>query len=192
MAIFFKSCFAMSVCALLAACGANSDNADAREKKAKPVAQKIVPPKAAPAKASGSIAKSASFNPCILSAAELSEAVGWQVAEGKPSTESWQQYSIADCKYDGVGDGSAVVINFNWLDPAYLEATKASMASFDAGYMEKIPSDPDDAYMQYQEGMNSAALHYVHLNMMVEIRTIKWRGSRADIKRKLLALKRIP
>ncbi|APG62688.1 hypothetical protein LPB140_07665 [Sphingorhabdus lutea] len=179
---------------LLASCGGGEDEAIAKSKNTKSQPAVAHKQNAISNKniSNNMVDKSKDFNPCILSVEEVSKATGWSSSAGKANISGWQSYGTADCKYEEKNGLGTFYVNFTWVDPQYLEQTKASMHQFDAGMVEKIEGDEDGAFMQYQKGLNSGALHYTRANIIVEIRPTYWKASKTELKEKLLALRRVP
>ncbi len=127
---------------------------------------------------------------CIFTPEEVTAAMGFAVEAGKPELEYASNGMVA-CTYKG--KDTDLRVNMIWTDPVYYAQTRANPTMMRAGEMEKLPGDPDIAYMQYQEGGIGGALHYLRRNIMVEVRPMSWMGtSNEEMKAKLLKLPRRP
>lgn len=127
---------------------------------------------------------------CIFTPEEVNAAMGFAVEAGKPELE-YASSGMAGCVYKGKDNDLRV--NMIWTDPAYYAQTRANPTMMRAGKLEKLPGDPDVAFMQYQDGSIGGALHYLRRNIMVEVRPMSWMDSSNEtMKAKLLKLPRRP
>ena len=126
---------------------------------------------------------------CIFTPEEVTAAMGFAVEAGKPELE-YASSGMAGCVYKGKDNDLRV--NMIWTDPVYYAQTRANPTMMRAGKLEKLPGDPDVAFMQYQ-GELGGALHYLRRNIMVEVRPMSWMDSSNEaMKAKLLKLPRRP
>lgn len=127
---------------------------------------------------------------CIFTPEEVTAAMGFAVEAGKPELE-YASSGMAGCVYKGKDNDLRV--NMIWTDPAYYAQTRANPTMMRAGKLERLPGDPDVAFMQYQDAGIGGALHYLRRNIMVEVRPMSWMAtSNEAMKAKLLKLPRRP
>lgn len=127
---------------------------------------------------------------CIFTPEEVSGAMGFAVEAGQPQLEYADNGMVA-CIYKG--KDKDLRVNMIWTDPVYYAQTRANPTMMRAGKLEKLPGDPDAAFMQYQDGGIGGALYYLRRNIIVEVRPMSWMGtSNEEMKAKLLKLPRRP
>lgn len=184
------------VCALclLAACGSGaSDSPPVAEREAAIAIGRNSPPvSAAPAAMTGpamskdELAKAV----CFYTPDEISKALGFTVAAGKPDTAMLQSYGMASCTY--VGSENSLGVRAIWIDPAQVPAARSGMTRLSGGgRIELVPGDPDSAYLHDQQD-NGTSLHYLRRNIQVQLHATSGRTPFATMKPKLLKLRRVP
>lgn len=179
--------------ATLTACGSGAENSgDAATSAAAATAPSTAAAPAAPSPAAiagGAMSKEElGEKVCFFTADEVRQALGFSVPAGKPQLDM-ASYGMFSCRYEGADN--TLQINAIWVDPAQVEASRASRTQMSAGDLEHIAGDPDGAYLQYQQELGGA-LHYMRRNVMIEIRPMSWREGNAAMKAKLLSLRRVP
>lgn len=183
----------LASCLLIAACGSDPAAGDTEAPPATTAAASPAAatpsPSTAPAVSGRTMTKDElGREVCFFTAAEVRDALGIAVAEGKPAN-SMAAYGMFTCSYDGKLDG--LQLNAIWVDPANVAASRGTMTSVSAGQIDRIAGDPDGAYLQYQ-GEIGGALHYMRGNVMIELRPAIWGKDNAAMKAKLLRLRRVP
>lgn len=186
--------FVPAIAMALVACGGGGEDqaANATQADASTPAPAANPASAAPvAIPGGAMSKDEmARNVCIFTPEEVSKAMGFPVEAGKAELE-YASSGMAACVYKGKMNDLRV--NMIWTDPAYYAQTRANPTMMRAGKLEKLPADPDVAFMQYQDGGIGGALHYLRRNIMVEVRPMSWmESSNEAMKAKLLTLPRRP
>lgn len=125
------------------------------------------------------------INPCYLTAAQVSEAMGGSFSDGVASPPLGQ---MRGCSYDS--RENQLRINVVWIDPAQVGAWRAAMQRPLAGAVTPIAGDPDGAIFQMQADIGTCAITFVRGNLQYELRAITCRGA-ADAERvRLLRLPR--
>lgn len=125
---------------------------------------------------------------CYFKPEEVEAALGFKVDKVVPGLELASHGSFS-CRYEG--KDNVLQLNLLWVDPAYIEASRQSGKGMSAGDKEDIAGDPDGAYLQVQQELGGA-LHYMRQNVMVEVRPMTWRFPPAEMKARLLKLRRVP
>lgn len=186
------SCF-IAIVALLGACGSEAADDGSRGSPAAPAATPANPqPANTPSVAAipgGAVSKDElRRSVCYFTPAEIEAALGFSVSAGKPEL-SMADYGSFSCRYEG--RDNVLVLNVLWVDPANVGPARANQGYANAGNLDRLPSDPDGAYLQYQQEMGGA-LHYMRRNVMVEVRPMTWRIPNEEMKARLLRLRRVP
>lgn len=125
---------------------------------------------------------------CYFKAEEVEAALGFKVEKVAPQLDLASHGSFS-CRYEG--KDNVLQLNLLWVDPSYVEASRRSGKGMSAGDKEDIAGDPDGAYLQVQQELGGA-LHYMRQNVMVEVRPLTWRLPPAEMKARLLKLRRVP
>jgi hypothetical protein len=126
---------------------------------------------------------------CFFTPAEIQETLGFAAATGKPDS-GMLSYGMASCTY--VGSENSLSLSAIWVDPTQIAATRASMTRMSAGgKIEMLPGDPDAAYLHDQQD-NGVSLIYLRGNIRMQLQVTSSRTVYADMKPRLLKLKRVP
>lgn len=171
----------------LAGCGSGDAEADnaAKPATAAPAAS-AAKPAAAPVAGIGKDVLAQEV--CYFKPEEVEAALGFKVEKVVPRTDM-ASYGSFSCRYEG--KDNVLQLNLFWVDPSQIEASRQSGKSISAGNKEDIAGDPDGAYLQVQQELGGA-LHYMRQNVMVEVRPMAWRIPPAEMKARLLKLRRVP
>lgn len=181
--------------ALVACGGGGGDEASSATPKAANKPAPAAKPAPAPASTTAAIPANAMSKEqlakqvCFFTPAEIQATLGFSVAAGKPNTEMLS-YGMASCLYPG--SENSLDVSGIWVEPAQIAATRASMTRMSGGgRIETLTGDPDAAYLHDQQD-NGVSLIYMRGNIRVQVRTTSSRTVYADMKPRLLKLRRVP
>lgn len=183
----------LAATAALTGCGSAQEEAVAAPSEASANAVPAQAGPAAPAAAySGPTVSKADLakQVCFLSPAEIEKALGFAVEAGKPDTSLIEQSGMAACVYDG--KTNSLRLNAYWIEPGLVDAARQGMTLMAGGQkVEKLAGDPDSAYLQDQQD-NGTSLHYLRQNLRVQLHATSGMVPFAEMKPRLLALRRVP
>lgn len=155
-----------------------------------PAAAPLPAPKAPTAAAVAGVAA------CPYRAAELRDALGLDLSDGKADAElPFPGGKTLGCRYQGKSPKTpSLWLKFTAMNnPAAPENVNYFKSL--AGKLQKVPGDPDGAMWQTGQGDNShAALVYLRKGVIVEARVLlaPQQGGFEAVKAKLLSLRRVP
>jgi hypothetical protein len=178
--------------ALLSGCGSEPPPSASEQGAAPSGATSAPPPPVATTEIPGGAMTKAELaqQVCFFTPDEIAANLGFTVSAGKASTAQLEGYGMADCIYSG-SDNDLRVTAY-WIDPAQIAPARQGMTRLSGGgRTEVLAGDPDSAYLHDQQD-NGTSLHYLRRNLRIQLHASSGRTPFAEIKPKLLALRRVP
>lgn len=165
----------------------------------KALTEKTTPIVGKPASKSAAQPALAQTTACPYSSQELSAALGLKLDEGKGNATPFSGGVSYSCSFGGINDFSTVYINQIVMPHEVLVASEKEFGKRLAGNLTYIPSDPDFARWQTDQGdLTGVVLHYLRNGVQVEIRVMpgasfmKDRAKVEAMKARVLKFRRLP